>query len=153
MLEWHNSHVGHVHLCWFQGQAPLACEFELKQFLECTQTQHDITLCQGFNEALRQCKINNGETTLNNSPLPEPSPKQSRFFHTKQPFCFPIQNDSSILSVLNIISLNWNVCPSMRRWETLLLTDVHNPHTCKEFLKNKKKTGTVTRTLASCVEK
>ena len=64
-----NSSVGHVHLCWFQGQAPLACEFELKQFLECTQTQHDITLCQGFNEALRQCKIKKGETILK-SPKP-----------------------------------------------------------------------------------
>ncbi len=44
-------------------QSPMACEFELKQFIECTQNQHDITLCQGFNEALRQCKQNNGGCT------------------------------------------------------------------------------------------
>lgn len=33
-----------------------ACAYELKQFLDCTQNQPDISLCQGFNEALRQCK-------------------------------------------------------------------------------------------------
>lgn len=36
------------------GSGP--CSWELKQFLQCTETQHDISLCQGFNEALRQCK-------------------------------------------------------------------------------------------------
>jgi len=41
------------------GTAP--CQLELKQFIECAQTQYDITLCQGFNEALRQCRISNGE--------------------------------------------------------------------------------------------
>lgn len=40
------------------GQGP--CQVEMKQFLECAQNQADITLCQGFNEALRQCKISNG---------------------------------------------------------------------------------------------
>ena len=30
---------------------------EMKQFLECAQGQSDITLCQGFNEALKQCKM------------------------------------------------------------------------------------------------
>ncbi|EDW46234.1 GM13491, partial [Drosophila sechellia] len=29
---------------------------ELKQFIQCAQGQADLTLCQGFNEALRQCK-------------------------------------------------------------------------------------------------
>merc|ERR1711962_601796 len=33
------------------------CEYEMKQFLECAQGQSDITLCQGFNEALKQCKL------------------------------------------------------------------------------------------------
>lgn len=41
-----------------QQQGP--CAFELKQFIECSQTQHDITLCQGFNEALKQCRLNYG---------------------------------------------------------------------------------------------
>lgn len=41
-----------------QGQGP--CHFELQQFVECAQNQRDITLCQGFNEALRQCKLANG---------------------------------------------------------------------------------------------
>ncbi|CAG0896404.1 unnamed protein product [Darwinula stevensoni] len=35
------------------------CAYELRQFLECAQTQHDLSLCEGFNEALRQCKIGN----------------------------------------------------------------------------------------------
>lgn len=33
-----------------------ACAWEVKQFLECAQQQSDLTLCDGFNEALRQCK-------------------------------------------------------------------------------------------------
>lgn len=32
------------------------CAWEVKQFLQCANEQSDITLCQGFNEALRQCK-------------------------------------------------------------------------------------------------
>ena len=32
------------------------CEYEMKEFLQCAQNQSDITLCQGFNEALKQCK-------------------------------------------------------------------------------------------------
>ena len=36
-----------------------ACAWEIKQFLECAQTQSDLTLCDGFNEALRQCKVAN----------------------------------------------------------------------------------------------
>ena len=42
-----------------QGQGP--CHFEMQQFVECAQNQRDITLCQGFNEALRQCKLANGK--------------------------------------------------------------------------------------------
>ncbi|XP_076290341.1 coiled-coil-helix-coiled-coil-helix domain-containing protein 2-like [Lasioglossum baleicum] len=33
-----------------------ACAWEVKQFLECAQNQSDLSLCEGFNEALRQCK-------------------------------------------------------------------------------------------------
>ncbi|CAG9786724.1 unnamed protein product [Diatraea saccharalis] len=40
-----------------QPQGP--CAWEIKQFIECAQQQHDLSLCEGFNEALRQCKLNN----------------------------------------------------------------------------------------------
>jgi len=33
-----------------------ACAFEVKQFLQCAQNNDDISLCSGFNEAIRQCK-------------------------------------------------------------------------------------------------
>ncbi|XP_064213405.1 coiled-coil-helix-coiled-coil-helix domain-containing protein 10, mitochondrial isoform X1 [Tribolium castaneum] len=36
------------------------CAWEIKQFLQCASTQSDLTLCQGFNEAIQQCKIRNG---------------------------------------------------------------------------------------------
>ncbi|KAK9301268.1 hypothetical protein QLX08_006341 [Tetragonisca angustula] len=36
-----------------------ACAWEVKQFLECAQNQSDLTLCEGFNEAIRQCKASN----------------------------------------------------------------------------------------------
>lgn len=41
--------------------APAAgtCSWEVKQFLECAQNQSDLSLCEGFNEALRQCKVAN----------------------------------------------------------------------------------------------
>lgn len=43
-----------------QGQTPQGpCAWEIKQFLECAQQQHDLSLCDGFNEALRQCKVQN----------------------------------------------------------------------------------------------
>uniref|UniRef100_A0A0K0D4D2 CHCH domain-containing protein n=1 Tax=Angiostrongylus cantonensis TaxID=6313 RepID=A0A0K0D4D2_ANGCA len=32
------------------------CEFEWRQFIECTQNQSDVSLCNGFNEAFKQCK-------------------------------------------------------------------------------------------------
>lgn len=32
------------------------CAWEIRQFLQCAQQQSDLTLCDGFNEALRQCK-------------------------------------------------------------------------------------------------
>ena len=33
-----------------------ACAWEIKSFIQCAQTQSDLTLCDGFNEALKQCK-------------------------------------------------------------------------------------------------
>lgn len=36
------------------GSGP--CAWEIKQFLQCAQQQSDLTLCDGFNEAIRQCK-------------------------------------------------------------------------------------------------
>jgi len=40
-----------------QQQEPTGpCAWEIKQFLHCAQGQSDLTLCEGFNEALRQCK-------------------------------------------------------------------------------------------------
>lgn len=38
-----------------QPQGP--CSWEIGQFLQCAQGQSDLTLCEGFNEALRQCKV------------------------------------------------------------------------------------------------
>lgn len=38
------------------ASGPGACAWEVKQFIECAQNQSDLTLCEGFNEALRQCK-------------------------------------------------------------------------------------------------
>jgi hypothetical protein len=35
------------------------CSWEIKQFLQCAQQQSDLSLCDGFNEALRQCKSAN----------------------------------------------------------------------------------------------
>uniref|UniRef100_A0A6B2E8M5 Putative conserved possible golgi protein n=1 Tax=Phlebotomus kandelakii TaxID=1109342 RepID=A0A6B2E8M5_9DIPT len=32
------------------------CSFEIDQFLQCAQGQADLGVCEGFNEALRQCK-------------------------------------------------------------------------------------------------
>jgi len=44
-----------------QQQEPQgACAWEIKQFIQCAQGQSDLTLCDGFNEALRQCKSANG---------------------------------------------------------------------------------------------
>ncbi|XP_014245210.1 coiled-coil-helix-coiled-coil-helix domain-containing protein 10, mitochondrial isoform X2 [Cimex lectularius] len=35
------------------------CAWEIKQFLQCAQQQSDLSLCQGFNEAIRQCRESN----------------------------------------------------------------------------------------------
>jgi len=43
-----------------QSQPPQVCGWELQQFLNCAQQQQDLSACQAFNEALTQCKRNNG---------------------------------------------------------------------------------------------
>lgn len=35
------------------------CEQEFQQFIRCTQEQPDISLCSGFNEVLKECKLRN----------------------------------------------------------------------------------------------
>ena len=37
-------------------QQPQLCAMELQDFIKCTQTQSDVTLCQGFNQILKECK-------------------------------------------------------------------------------------------------
>ncbi|NXS51722.1 CHC10 protein, partial [Brachypteracias leptosomus] len=47
----------------WRRQSPYGpCHYEMKQFLECATNQKDLTLCEGFNEALKQCKYSNGES-------------------------------------------------------------------------------------------
>ncbi|XP_013998367.1 coiled-coil-helix-coiled-coil-helix domain-containing protein 10, mitochondrial [Salmo salar] len=43
---------------------PGPCMFEVRQFLDCATTQADLSLCEGFNEALKQCKGSHGVTSL-----------------------------------------------------------------------------------------
>ncbi|KAL8613984.1 hypothetical protein ACOMHN_023219 [Nucella lapillus] len=43
-----------------EQQQNYPCQRELQQFLDCAQNQADISLCAGFNEALRQCKVQFG---------------------------------------------------------------------------------------------
>ncbi|KAM9451371.1 coiled-coil-helix-coiled-coil-helix domain-containing protein 10, mitochondrial [Clarias gariepinus] len=40
------------------------CLFEVRQFLDCATTQTDLNLCEGFNEALKQCKFSHGISSL-----------------------------------------------------------------------------------------
>merc|ERR1712128_316699 len=35
------------------------CAWEMKQFIQCSQNQSDLPLCQGFTEALKECKSRN----------------------------------------------------------------------------------------------
>nr|CAB3230419.1 coiled-coil-helix-coiled-coil-helix domain-containing protein 2, mitochondrial-like [Phallusia mammillata] len=41
-----------------QQQQPQVCSWELQQFLNCAQSNNDISMCEGFNDALKQCKRN-----------------------------------------------------------------------------------------------
>uniref|UniRef100_A0A8C2NF95 CHCH domain-containing protein n=1 Tax=Capra hircus TaxID=9925 RepID=A0A8C2NF95_CAPHI len=47
-----------------QGTQPLQqngpCFCEVKQFLECAQSQGDLKLCEDFIKALKQCRLANG---------------------------------------------------------------------------------------------
>uniref|UniRef100_A0A8C6VHG5 Coiled-coil-helix-coiled-coil-helix domain containing 10 n=1 Tax=Naja naja TaxID=35670 RepID=A0A8C6VHG5_NAJNA len=40
------------------------CLYEMRQFLDCATNQSDLTLCEGFNEALKQCKQASGVASL-----------------------------------------------------------------------------------------
>ncbi|KAM9195110.1 coiled-coil-helix-coiled-coil-helix domain-containing protein 10, mitochondrial [Dugong dugon] len=40
------------------------CAYEIRQFLDCSTTQSDLSLCEGFNEAMKQCKYNHGLSSL-----------------------------------------------------------------------------------------
>ncbi|XP_030285459.1 coiled-coil-helix-coiled-coil-helix domain-containing protein 10, mitochondrial isoform X1 [Sparus aurata] len=40
------------------------CHFEVKQFLDCATNQNDLSLCEGFSEALKQCKYSHDSGTL-----------------------------------------------------------------------------------------
>lgn len=40
------------------------CLFEVRQFLDCATTQTDLSLCEGFNEALKECKSSRGVSSL-----------------------------------------------------------------------------------------
>ncbi|KAK5866611.1 hypothetical protein PBY51_020789 [Eleginops maclovinus] len=43
---------------------PGPCNFEVRQFLDCATNQSDLSLCEGFSEALKQCKFSHGVTSL-----------------------------------------------------------------------------------------
>ncbi|XP_057694835.1 coiled-coil-helix-coiled-coil-helix domain-containing protein 2 [Corythoichthys intestinalis] len=43
-----------------QNTQQQACSYELKQFIDCAQSQSDLKLCEGFSEVLKQCKFANG---------------------------------------------------------------------------------------------
>ncbi|XP_014262102.1 coiled-coil-helix-coiled-coil-helix domain-containing protein 2-like [Cimex lectularius] len=43
-----------------QQEPPGPCSNEIEQFIKCTQNNDDIGLCQGFNEAIKECKKRNG---------------------------------------------------------------------------------------------
>eukprot|EP00051_Salpingoeca_urceolata_P026626 m.477963 g.477963 ORF g.477963 m.477963 type:complete len:178 (-) comp20995_c0_seq1:985-1518(-) len=44
-----------------QGQQNNPCAYELQQFMDCAQNHsNDLTLCQTFNDSLKQCKLNWG---------------------------------------------------------------------------------------------
>ena len=45
-----------------QMQAP--CQYEFKQFLNCTQEQADLSLCEGFNQIFKDCKMRYGSINM-----------------------------------------------------------------------------------------
>lgn len=38
-----------------QQQTP--CQYEMQQFLNCSQQQADLSLCEGFNQVLKECRL------------------------------------------------------------------------------------------------
>uniref|UniRef100_A0A8C6DNV8 CHCH domain-containing protein n=1 Tax=Moschus moschiferus TaxID=68415 RepID=A0A8C6DNV8_MOSMO len=42
-----------------QLQQNSPCFYEVKQFLECAQSQGDLKFCDGFSEELKQCRLAN----------------------------------------------------------------------------------------------
>ena len=40
-----------------QQQMSQPCEYEMRQFLECTQNQSDLSMCTGINQILKECKL------------------------------------------------------------------------------------------------
>ena len=40
-----------------QQQQQTPCQYELQQFLNCSQQQPDLSLCEGFNQMLKECKL------------------------------------------------------------------------------------------------
>ncbi|KAK6304974.1 hypothetical protein J4Q44_G00237540 [Coregonus suidteri] len=44
---------------------PGPCMFEVRQFLDCATTQADLSLCESFNEVLKQCKGSHGKALIN----------------------------------------------------------------------------------------
>ncbi|XP_008315956.1 coiled-coil-helix-coiled-coil-helix domain-containing protein 10, mitochondrial [Cynoglossus semilaevis] len=43
---------------------PGPCHYEVKQFLDCATNQSDLSLCEGFGEALKQCKFSHGLSSV-----------------------------------------------------------------------------------------
>ena len=41
----------------FQQNQKMPCQYELQQFLNCTQQQSDLSLCEGFNQIFKECKL------------------------------------------------------------------------------------------------
>ena len=41
------------------GEVSGPCALEIRQFIQCSQNQYDISLCDGLNEALKECKARN----------------------------------------------------------------------------------------------
>ena len=35
------------------------CADQIRQFISCSQNQYDLSLCEGFSEALKECKARN----------------------------------------------------------------------------------------------
>ena len=53
-----------------QQQYQNPCQLELNQFLECSKNQSDLSLCYGFNEALKECRVRFGEYETEFLPFP-----------------------------------------------------------------------------------